>query len=133
MNVVNNDCAKICVKDKIENDRFAHKVPANDNAKSGFNDAVINVLASSKVFEISDAHGAHSIVSSRMVKSENEARYALPENNLQKCNLDSRHVVVSNAKTSINRLLELLRMCRLKLICKLVMLCHVPVEQIVML
>ena len=47
IDVVNNDCARICVKDKIENDRFAHKVQASDNAENDFNDTVITVLASS--------------------------------------------------------------------------------------
>ena len=47
IDVVNNDCARICVKDKIENDRLAHKVSASDNAKNDFNDTVIIVLACS--------------------------------------------------------------------------------------
>ena len=80
---------------------MACKVPANDNVKDGLNATVINVFASSKVSKISDAHGTHSIVSCSVVKSENKARDALSENNLQKYIFDCRPIVVSNVKTSM--------------------------------
>ena len=66
------------------------------------NDTVINVLACSKISKISDARGVHSIRSSGVVKSENEARNALSENNLQKRKFDFRPVLISNVGTNIN-------------------------------
>ena len=100
--LVNNNCSKICATDKIENYRLACKIPEDDNAKDLFNDFVNNILASFKVSEIDDAHGAHSMVSNGVVKSENESCNALTKNNLQKCNLDSSPVVVSYVKNSID-------------------------------
>ena len=72
-------------KTEVENDKL--EVIANNNAIIDFNETGINVLASSKLSKISDAHGAHFVVSSDVIEHENRAVKALAKNNLQKCEI----------------------------------------------